>query len=108
MEEKKISIAIIAAIYGKNIRNIKTVKDLYKDATGNIDISNIKHNILLEHKKIFEWILNNPSYDFNSLFETGFTNEELLKFFKVYYQNILSLIDMSQKGGELINPEDLD
>jgi|GEM_PF-1405424 len=106
MEEKRLSNTIHGTVFNKNILKIQSVKDFYTDIT-KVDISNMNMEIVNENKTVFEWILENPDYDFNSLFETHHTNEELLRYFKIYYQNLVYIIDRYHKKDFIIKPDDL-
>lgn len=115
METKKLNEAIHAAIFGKNIRQYKEVKDFYKDAISDIDISNLKINIVKEEKEIFEWILDHPDYDFNALFDNyylkkemyNYTNEEFYEYFKVYYKTLIFKLEKYNKKDYLIKLSEL-
>lgn len=63
-------------------------------------------DVVNEQKEVFEWILANPDYDFNSLFEMRYTNKELYEYFKVYYERILFLIKKYNNKEYTITPED--
>jgi hypothetical protein len=92
METIRLENAIHGAIFNKNVKGIKEVKDFYKDYNY-CDISSNDNNNLNNQIEVFEWILENPDYDFNSLFDGYFaqfyTNDELFNYFKVYHENIL-------------------
>ena len=111
MEKQKLNEAIHKAVFGKNIKNIREIGDFYKDINLK-DISNLNHNVVNEQKEVFEWIFENPNYDFNGLFDNhyleryGFTNEEFLRYFKVYYDDLLFIIDKYNKKEFLIKSED--
>jgi len=106
MEEKRLINAIHGAIFRKDVKNIKSVKDFYQDATGDINISNIKLDVVNEHKEVLEWILEHPEYDFNSLYETHYTNQELNRYFKVYYDKLIYMINRHNNKNYIIKPTD--
>lgn len=107
MEEKRLSITIHGAVFNKNILKINSVKNFYTDIT-KVDISNMNMEIVNENKKVLEWILENPDYDFNSLFETHYTNQELFSYFKIYYQNLIYIINRYNKKDFIIKPDDFE
>ncbi len=96
METIRLENAIHGAIFNKNVKGIKKVKDFYKDATADIDISGLRINVINEQIVVFKWILEHPDYDFNSLFDGYFaqfySNEELFNYFKVYFEDINFLL----------------
>lgn len=104
MEQKRIINAIHAAVLNRNIKNIKSIGDFYKDASGDIDISNLRLDVVNEHKEVFEWILDNPNYNFNGLFDTQFSNNELYNYFTIYYQDLLFKLDKFSKKEFFIKP----
>jgi len=94
MEEKKLIRTIHAALYHNNVRKVSTIKDFYRDINYR-DLTNMSISKSNEIIKILEWIIENPKYDFNKLFDNyylekfGYTNEELYKYLKVYHQNMI-------------------
>ena len=110
MEAKRLNEVIHGAIFGKNIRDYKEVKDFYKDAISDVDISGLKINIISEEKEVLEWILDHPEFDFNSLFDNyylehesySYKNEELLQYFKVYYETLIFKLNKYNKKEFLI------
>lgn len=115
MEEERLNEAIHGAIFSKNIRKYKEVKDFYKEIDS-VDISNVKLDIVNEQKEVFEWVLANPNYDFNALFDNyylehekyGFTNEEFYDYFKIYYNDLLFILDKHSKKEFIIKIEDFE
>lgn len=95
METKRLENAIHGAIFNKNVKGIKEIKDFYKDIDYS-DSSKMDIKIINEQIEIFKWILEHPDYDFNSLFDGYFaqfyTNEELFNYFKVYYEKNIFLL----------------
>ena len=94
MEEKRLIKAIHAAVFQRDIRNYTELKDFYRNINYK-DLRNMSANKSQEIKEIFEWIVQNPEYDFNKLFDNyysdkfGYTNNELYRFFKLYYMDIV-------------------
>ena len=111
MEEKRLIEAIHGAIFNKDVKGIKDVKDFYKHATNDIDISKLKLDIIKEQKEVFEWILQHPEYNFNALFEgyyiPFYSNKELFNYFNVYYQKIVFTLDKYNKKEFVIKLKDL-
>jgi hypothetical protein len=112
METKRLENAIHGAIFNKNVKGIKKVKDFYKDATADIDISGLRINVVNEQIEVFKWILEHPDYDFISLFEGYFaqfyTNEELFSYFKVYYEDINFILKRYNEKKFIIKYSDLE
>jgi hypothetical protein len=54
-----------------------------------------------------EWILDNPSYNFNGLFNTHYSNTELYNYFEVYYQDLVFILDNYNKKNFLIKPSSI-
>jgi len=113
MEEQQLNDAIHGAIFERNIRKYKEIKDFYKEINFS-DLSNIKIEILNDKIKVFEWILANPEYDFNALFDSyylehekyGYTNEELYKYFEIYYEDLLFTLDRYKRKEYIIKLDD--
>jgi len=95
MEIKRLENAIHSAIFNQNIKAIKEVKDFYKDISYS-DASKVNTKFVNDQIEVFDWILENLDYDFNSLFDGYFaqfyTNEELSKYFKVYFESLKFVI----------------
>lgn len=111
MEEKKLIDAIHGAIFNKDVKRIKEIKDFFKDINFS-DLSKMDIKIATENKEIFEWILNHPDYDFNSLFDNYYkkyySNQELYEYFKVYYKKTVFIIEKYNKKQFIIKPSDFE
>ncbi|VXB82615.1 conserved hypothetical protein [Flavobacterium sp. 9AF] len=111
MEEKKLETAIHNAIFNKDVKGIKKIKDFYKDAIEDIDLSNLKIDYIEDQKVVFEWILENPDYNFNALFDGYFsqfyTNQELYDYFKVYTKKLIFMLEKYNKKDYLIKISEL-
>ncbi|GFD75538.1 hypothetical protein MHM83_02975 [Tenacibaculum sp. Mcav3-52] len=113
MEEQKIEEALHSAIYGKNIKKIKELKDFFKDIEKG-DISGIDIELLKSKKEIFRWIVDNPNYDFNKLFDNYFlinnnySNNDIYEYAKLFYERIQFFIDKYDKKEFIIKYEDFD
>jgi len=108
VEEKRLIYIIHGAIFNKDVKGIKEVKDFFKNSNG--DISKLDFKIIKEQKEVFEWIFEHPNYDFNGLFDNYFaqfySNKELLDYFKIYYKRVLFLEKKYSKKEFFIKPED--
>ncbi len=107
MEDKLILDATYAAIWRQRVSQIYTHKDLYKHINFR-DISNINIDGVLKRKEIFEWIIQHPEYDYKSLLDSKNSNEDLFRFFKIYYQDILYILDRHFKEYCIIKYSDFD
>ena len=58
MDQKLILDAIHAAVWRKRVSQIYTHKDMYKFVTGDIDLSNLKIDIVLKNKEILSFSYN--------------------------------------------------
>ena len=54
---------------------------MFKDIISK-DISKTNIDNLLETKKVFEWILKHPEYDYKRFIESDYSNEILYNYFK--------------------------
>ncbi|AZB31174.1 MULTISPECIES: hypothetical protein [Chryseobacterium] len=108
MEQKLILDAIHGAVWRKKIREIFTLKDMYKDMTGDSDLSNLKIDIVLKNKEIFEWIIQHPEYDYKELLESPYSNEELFRFFKIYYESIIFKLNKYFSGDYTIRLSEIE
>ena len=102
MDNEILTYKINASMFRKNINDIYSLKDIYKDMTADSDISNIKVEVLLESKEVFEWILKHPEYDYSQFTEYDYSNEILYNYFKIYYEDILFKLDKYLKGDTVI------
>jgi len=91
-----------AAVWRRPIKDIFTLKDMYKNVTEDIDISQIDIDYHLNAKKSFEWIIENPNYDYKELLESPYSNEELFRFFKIYYEDIIYTLNKYFSGDYVI------
>lgn len=107
MEEKLILDATHAAIWRQRISQIYTLKDIYKHINYR-DISSINIDGVLKKKEIFEWIIQHPEYNYRGLLESHYSNEELFRFFKIYYEDILYVLDRYFKEDFIIKYSDFD
>lgn len=107
MEDKLILDATHAAIWRQRISQIYEHKDMYKHINFR-DISNINIEGVLKKKEIFEWIIEHPEYDYKKLLESHYNNEELFRFFKIYYEDILYTLDRYFKEDYIIRLSDFD
>ncbi|MFN4362477.1 hypothetical protein [Chryseobacterium hispalense] len=62
----------------------------------------------MKKKEIFEWIIQHPEYDYKGLLESHYSNEELFRFFKIYYEDILYVLDRYFKEDYIIKYSDFD
>ncbi|WEK69023.1 MAG: hypothetical protein P0Y62_14355 [Candidatus Chryseobacterium colombiense] len=107
MEDKIISDAIHAAISRKRLSQIYTHRDMYKNINYR-DISDINIDGVLKSKKIFEWIIEHPNYDYKGLLESHYSNEELFRFFKIYYEDIIYTLNRFFKEDYIIKYSDFE
>lgn len=108
MEDRLILDVIHAAVWRKRISQIYTHKDMYKLVTGDIDLTNLKIDIVLRNKEVFEWIIEHPEYDYKSLLESHYSNEELFRFFKIYYEDIIYTLNKYFSGDYLIRLSEIE
>lgn len=73
----------------QKIKQIYTHKDMYRFTTADIDLSTLKVDIVLRNKEILEWVIQHPEYDYKKLLESPYSNDELFRFFKIYYEDII-------------------
>jgi len=81
---------------------------MYKDMTGDSDLSNLKIDIVLKNKEIFEWIIQHPEYDYKELLESPYSNEELFSFFKIYYEDITYTLNKYFSGDYVIRVSEIE
>jgi len=108
MDEKILLYKIDGSMFRRNIRNIHSLKDMYKNMTADCDISNIKIDNFLETKRVFEWILEHPEYDYKTLIESDYSNEMLYNYFKIYYEDIIFTLDKYFSGDYLIRLSEIE
>jgi hypothetical protein len=107
MDAKIILSEIHGATFNINIRKVKKVRDIYGDFT-KLELTVKGFNNNLKSKDVFEWILSNLDYDYKTLLETKYSNEELCSYFRIYYKNILFKIEKYLEGTYTLNPSDFD
>lgn len=76
-------------LHFQKVSQIYTHRDMYKYVVADIDLSNLKIDIVLRNKEVFEWVIQHPEYDYTGLLESSYSNEELFRFFKIYYKDII-------------------
>ncbi|WDF47807.1 hypothetical protein PQ459_04845 [Chryseobacterium sp. KACC 21268] len=106
MNDNKLQQKINIAMFRKNISSIHSLKDIYKNLSGEYDLKNIDIDILLETKKVFEWILEHPEYNYTQFSDYEYSNEILYNYFKIYYQDILYRLDKYFKEDYIIKYSD--
>ncbi|KFF28052.1 hypothetical protein [Chryseobacterium vrystaatense] len=97
-----------AAVWRRPIKHIFTPKDMYEHVIEDIDISEMNIDYHLNAKQIFEWIMQNPEYDYKGLLESQYSNEELFRFFKIYYEYIIFRLDKYFNGDYLIRLSEIE
>lgn len=97
-----------AAVWRRAIKNIYTLKDMFKNVSEDIDISNIDIDYHLNAKQVFEWIIAHPEYNYKGLLESNYNNEELLRFFKIYYEYIIFRLEKYLNGDYLITLSEIE
>jgi hypothetical protein len=107
MDDKPILDATHAAIWRQRISQIYEHKDMYKHISSK-DVSSMNIDGVLKKKEIFEWIIQHPEYDYKGLLESHYSNEELFRFFKIYYEDILYVLDRYFKEDYIIKYSDFD
>lgn len=108
MEDKLILDATHAAVWRKRVSQIYTHKDMYKFVTGDIDLSNLNIDIVLKNKEIFEWIVKHPEYDYKGLLESPNTNEDLFRFFTIYYEDLIFILNKYLSGDYIIRLSEIE
>ncbi|MFN4362476.1 hypothetical protein [Chryseobacterium hispalense] len=108
MEQKLILDAIHAAVWRRPVKHIHTLKDMYKGIQEDIDLTNLKIDFVLNDKKIFEWIIEHPEYDYKGLLESPYSNEELFRFFKIHYEYIIYTLNKYLSGDYLIRLSEIE
>lgn len=108
MEDKLILDAIHAAVWRKRISQISTHKDLYANIIEDIDLTNLNVDIVLRNKEVFEWIIQHPEYDYKGLLESRNSNEELFRFFKIYYEDIIYTLNKYFSGDCVIRLSEIE
>jgi hypothetical protein len=105
MKKEKISDLLHEITYRKKITSYKKISDFYIDKE-ECNISNINLNDIDNQKEIISWLLNNPDYDFKSVNYTEFNNSEIFNYLKVYYDDLLFILDKYKKKEFIIRYED--
>jgi len=105
METKELDEILHGILCFKKVKTIFNLKDLNKNES---DISNLKLDITLKIKKTLEWVLENPEYDYKGLLESPYSNEELFRFFKIYYEDVIFKLNKYFSGDYIIKPSDFD
>ncbi len=108
MENKLILEAIHGAVWRKKISQIYTLKDIYKDMIADCDLSNIELDKFIKNKEVFEWIIEHPEYDYKGLLESHYSNEELFRFFKIYYENLIFILNKYFSGDYVIRISEIE
>jgi hypothetical protein len=103
MEAKDLDEILHGILCFKKVKTIFNLKDLNKNES---DISSLKLDITLKIKKTLEWVLENPEFDYKTLLDSSYSNEELLRFFKIYYEDVLFKLDRYFNGHYIIKPSD--
>lgn len=96
-----------AAIWRQRISQIYEHKDMYKHISSK-DVSSMNIDGVLKKKEIFEWIIKHPEYNYKGLLESHYSNEELFRFFKIYHEDILYMLDRYFKEDYIIKYSDFD
>lgn len=95
--------------YGeKKISQIYTLKDIYKDIIADCDLSNIELDKFIKNKEVFEWIIEHPEFDYKGLLESHYSNDELFRFFKIYYESIIFKLDKYFRGDFIIKLSEIE
>lgn len=89
MDEILLEDVLHSALCFRKVKQIYTHKDMYKFITADIDLSNLKIDIVLKNKEVFEWVKQHPEYDYKKLLKSPYSNEELFRFFNIYYEDII-------------------
>lgn len=58
-------------------------------------------------KVALEWALQNPDFDFNSIFQTNYSNKTLFQWLLIEYENIFFVMEKYQKGEFVLTSEDV-
>jgi len=105
MDEKILLHKISGAMFRRNISNIHSHRDMYKDINYR-DISKTDIDNLLESKKVFEWILEHPEYNYTQFSDYDYPNDILYNYFKIYYEYIIYTLDRYFKEDYIIKYSD--
>ncbi|MDQ0783950.1 hypothetical protein [Chryseobacterium sp. W4I1] len=97
-----------SVLHFQKVSQIYTHRDIYKYVVADIDLSNLKIDIVLRNKEVFEWVIQHPEYDYKSLLESSYSNEELFRFFKIYYKDIIFKLDKYFSENYLIKLSEID
>lgn len=108
MEDKLILDVIHAAVWRKRVSQIFTLKDIYKNVQEDVDLTNLQIDVVLRNKEVFEWILQHPEFDYKGLLESHYSNEELFRFFKIYYESIIFKLDKYFRGDFIIKLSEIE
>lgn len=92
----------------KKISQIYTLKDIYKDIIADCDLSNIELDKFIKNKEVFEWIIEHPEFDYKGLLESHYSNDELFRFFKIYYESIIFKLDKYFRGDFIIKLSEIE
>lgn len=105
--EKERLFGALYEVHRIPIRDIITLKDYYPRLTS-VDITNLDLEKLEASKIELEWAFDNPDYDFKALLgDTSYTNQELLGFLKIYYQNVLFISKKHSEGQFILTVDDV-
>lgn len=92
----------------QKVRQIYTQKDMYKNAKENIDLTNLKIDVVLRQKKVLEWVAQHPEYDYKTLLKSQYENEELNRFFKIYQLHNIFILEKYLKGDYIIRLSEIE
>lgn len=106
MKKKEHLFGVLYGTYNTPLSKIKTLKDYYKTFTS-VDLINLDIDLFKNIIDEVEWALENPDYDFNSILETDYPNDMLYKWFKIYRQHLLFMIDKYNQGQFIITEDDV-
>lgn len=108
MDQKLLDDALHGILYFRKVKQIYTHKDMYKFITADVDLSNLKIDIVLRNKKIIEWVMQHPEYDYKRLLESPYNNDELFRFFTIYYEDIIFKLNKYFSGDYLIRLSEIE
>ena len=93
IKEQQLIETLHLALHNSNIREFSEIKDFYKNIEYR-DLTKLSKSKISKSIKIFKWVVENPDYGFNQLFENyyenkfGYTDNDLYNYFKLYYKNL--------------------
>lgn len=105
-ENNKYLIGILYQTNNTPLSKINTLKDYY-NTFNSVNIENLDVKIFHNTLKELDWALSNPNYEFNNILETDYSNETLLKWFKIYRQNVLFILENYEKGNYILTAKDI-